>query len=66
MIISMQTVFSVIFTIQVYTTTQAPQSSTVFVKISVTFGDGDQCEECITIENTPGIENDPELLGSYK
>ena len=62
----MQTVFSVIFTIQVYTTTQAPQSFTVFVQISVIFGDGDQCEECITIENTPGIENDPELLGSYK
>ena len=38
----------------------------IFVKISVTFGQGDSCEECINIENTPGIENDPELIGSYK
>ena len=37
-----------------------------FVQISVNFGEEGPCDECINIENTPGIENDPELVGSYK
>ena len=62
----MQTLFFVIFIIQVDISPEPPLSFTVFVKISATFGEGDTCEECINIENTPGIENDQDLLGSYK
>ena len=61
----MQILLFVIFIIQVDNSPE-PLSCIVFVKISVTFGGGGPCDECINIENTPGIENDPDLLGSYK